>query len=110
MLEWLNVKAVDEFADSVVAELAIRIPPTGIEAPAKKAAERLRKTHDAIFARIEQFARAHKLNIYKKARLGNRIKWALKESGYPDDFIDTLTIELLTVVTIASRASGKPAA
>lgn len=103
MLDWFNGKVVDEFADSIVADLVKRLPPSGVDAPAKKAAERLRKTHDAIFGRIEKFARAQKLNIYKKARLGNRLKWALLDVGYPSDFVDTLTLELVTVVTLVSR-------
>jgi hypothetical protein len=107
MLEWFNGKAVDEFADSIVADLVKRIPPSGVDAPAKKAAERLRKTHDAVFGRIEKFARAQYLNIYKKARLGNRLKWALLDAGYPADFVDTLTLELLTVVTLVSREPKK---
>ena len=107
MLEWFNCKAVDEFADSIAADLMKRVPPTGIEAPAKKAAQRLRKTHDAVFGRIEKFARAQKLNIYKKSRLGTRLKWALLDAGYPIDFVDTLTLELLTVVTLVSRKGAK---
>ena len=105
--DWFKVREVDEFADSIVADLVKRYPPSGVEAPAKKAAEKLRKTHDAIFGRIESFARTHDLNIYKKARLGNRIKWALLESAYPSDFVDTLTLELLTVVTFVSRGRKK---
>jgi len=102
--DWFKVKEVDEFADSIVADLVKRFPPSQVESPGKKAAEKLRKTHDAIFRRIEIFGRTYSLNIYKKARLGNRVKWALAEAGYPSGFVDTLTIELLTVVTYASRA------
>jgi len=109
MLEWFNGKAVDEFADSIIADLVKRLPPSGVDVPAKKAAERLRKTHDAIFGRVEKFSRAQDLNIYKKARLGNRLKWALLDAGYPADFVDTLTLELLTVVTLVSRERKKPA-
>jgi len=101
--DWFKVKEVDEFADSIVADLVKRLPPSGVELPGKKAAEKLRRTHDVIFRRIEIFGRAHRLNIYKKARLGNRVKWALAEAGYPSGFVDTLTIELLTVVTYAAR-------
>ena len=105
--DWFKVKEIDEFADSIVSDLVKRYPPSGVEGPAKKAAEKLRKTHDVIFGRIESFARTHDLNVYKKARLGNRIKWALLESAYPTDFVDTLTLELLTVVTFVSRARKK---
>ncbi|HMH19295.1 MAG TPA: hypothetical protein VK572_14235 [Burkholderiales bacterium] len=107
ILDWFKSKEVDEFADSIVADLVRRLPPSGVGVPAKKAADRLRKTHDAIFARIESFARSQSLNIYKKARLGNRIKWALMEAGYPSDFVDTLTLELVTVVTLVSRERKK---
>ena len=109
VLDWFKSKEVDEFADSIVADLIKRLPPSGVDAPAKKAAERLRKTHDAIFGRIENFARTQNLNIYKKARLGNRLKWALVEVGYPSDFVDTLTLELVTVVTLVSRERKKAA-
>jgi hypothetical protein len=101
--DWFNCKEVDEFADSIVADLMKRIPPEGVELPGKKAAEKLRRTHDVIFRRVEIFARAQKLNLYKKAHMGNRFKWALKEAGYPGGFIDTLTYELVTVVTLVSR-------
>jgi hypothetical protein len=111
--DWFNVKEVDEFADSIVADLVKRIPPAKIDLKVdeagKKAVEKLRKAHDSIFKRVEVFARSHALNVYKKAHMGNRIKWALNEAGYPSGFVDTLTMELLTVVTFASRG-GTPAA
>ena len=105
--DWLNTSEVDAFVDSIVAELVRRFPPEGVELPAKKATARLRRTHDVIFRRVEAFASATALNLYKKAHLGNRFKWALKEAGYPDEFVDTLTHELVTVVTLSSR-KGKP--
>jgi hypothetical protein len=105
--DWLNTSEVDAFVDAIVAELVKRFPPEGVELPAKKATERLRRTHDVIFRRVEAFASATALNLYKKAHLGNRCKWALKDAGYPDEFVETLTHELVTVVTLSSR-KGKP--
>lgn len=37
------------------------------------------------------FKRSHGLNFYKKARLGNAFKWALKDAGYDPAYIDKLT-------------------
>jgi hypothetical protein len=71
--------------------------------PAKKAAERLRRGEDVIFARAESFAREKKPSFYKKARLGNRVRWGLREAGYPQEFADALSEELVAVITIASR-------
>jgi len=104
---WFDCKEVDEFADTIVADLVKRFPPSAVGVPAKNAAERLRRTHDTIFARIEAFARSRRLNLYKKAHLGNRVKWALKEAGYPEEFVDALTYELVTVVTLVSGRRGK---
>jgi hypothetical protein len=53
MLAWFDCKAVDEFADGVVADLVKRVPPSAVGSPAKKAAERLRSTNDMIFARAD---------------------------------------------------------
>ena len=103
---WLNTKEVDEVADAIVADLVKRLPP----APGphtRKTVDRLKRTQDVVFARLEQFARSQKLNIYKKARLANRVRWGLREAGYAPEFTDALSYELATVATLASRQAGK---
>jgi hypothetical protein len=102
-INWLNTKEVDAFADSVVAELRERFPPSGIDLSKKKAIERVVKNVDKLLARVSDFARNGKLNLYKKARFGNRIKWALKEAQYPEPFVEAMTHELVTQLTLASR-------
>lgn len=81
MLAWFDCKEVDAFADGVVADLVKRVPPSSVGSAVKKAAERLKATHDMIFARGDAFARSQRLNLYKKAHLGNRVKWTLNEAG-----------------------------
>jgi hypothetical protein len=105
--EWFEAKEVDAFADSIIAELRERYPPSGIELPARKAIERLRKSFGRLFDRIDGFAREGRLNLYKKARLGNRVRWALKEAGYPEEFVEAFTRELVTHVALARKASGR---
>jgi hypothetical protein len=107
--DWFNCSEVDAFVDTIVVDLSKRFPPSGVELPVKKAIERLRRTQDVILRRVETFAATHALNLYKKAHLGNRFKWSLKEAGYPAEFVDALTYELVTVVALASRRRG-PAA
>lgn len=103
MFGWLDCAKVDAFADGIVADLKKRVPPHGLHLPAQEAAERLRRMNDVIFSRAEVFARAERPNFYKKARLGNRVRWGLREAGYPTEFADMLSEELVAVVTIASR-------
>ena len=99
MFGWFDSKAVDAFADTAVADLVKRMPPEKMHA--KASAQRLKSTGDMIFTRADNFGRSQSLNVYQRARLGNRVKWALKEAGYPPDFVDALTYELVTVITIA---------
>ena len=72
ILQWFDTEAIDQLAEAIAAELVKRVPPSALDSHTKKAADRLRNTHDAIFARAGKFARTHKLNLYKKARLGNQ--------------------------------------
>src|SRR6266849_2969724 len=108
IFQWFDTEEIDEFAQSIAAELVKRAPPAGLDAHDEKTSKRLRNTHHAVFSRAEQFARTHKLNIYKKARLGNQFRWALKEAGYPKAFVETWTYELITLVALRSTAPRDP--
>lgn len=106
MLGWFRTKELDEFADALVAELVERVPP-GAGQSGAKAFQRATRTFGAAFARIDAFAGAQRLNVYKKAHFANRIRWSLKEKGYPDDFVATMTQELLMHLSPPARAKGK---
>jgi len=109
IFDWFDTGEVDEFAREIAGELVKRVPPGALEASDEKAAKRLGGTHQAVFSRAEQFARTHKLNVYKKARLGNQFRWELKEAGYPAAFVRAWTYELVTLVALNSAARKKPA-
>jgi hypothetical protein len=108
ILQWFDTKEIDELAEAIAAELVKRVPPSKLGSHTKEAADRLRNTHDAIFARAGKFARMHKLNVYKRARLGNQFRWALKEAGYPPEFVESWTYELVTLITLDSVARKVP--
>jgi hypothetical protein len=108
IFRWFDTREIDEFAQLIAAELVKRVPPATLDSHTKKAAERLRNTHEAIFARAGKFARTHKLNVYKKARLGNQFRWALKEAGFPREFVDAWTYELVTLVALNTTTFKEP--
>jgi hypothetical protein len=110
IFRWFATTEVDELVRAITVELVKRVPPTPLPVSDKKMAIRLRNTHDAVFARAGKFARTHKLNIYKKARFGNQFRWALKDAGYPPEFIDSWTYEIVTLVTLASAERAKAGA
>ena len=107
VFDWFDAGEGDALVREIVAELVKRVPPSTLPAKDRKAAIRLRNTHDAVFARAGKFARTHKLNVYKKARLANQFRWALKDAGYPPEFIESWTYELATLVTLASAGRDK---
>jgi hypothetical protein len=106
--KWFDTKDEDELVRAITAELIKRVPPETLPSRDKKAANRLRNTHDAVFARAAKFARTHKLNIYKKARFGNQFRWALKDAGYPPEVVESWTYELVTLVTLSPAADKEP--
>lgn len=100
---WFNTKELDAFADALVAELVKRFPPSADAAAGPKQFEKLRRTFGATFQRIDAFAAQEPLNVYKKARFANRIRWALRDAGYPAEFVRTMTQEVVAHMTLASR-------
>ena len=107
-LKWFDTKKVDEFAEMLVAELTKRVPPK-VEGTQKRLLLKLSKVHGALLDRASEFVESQRPNFYQKARLGNHFKWRLKDAGYPEDFVNAWTYELVTFVTLKSRqAKPKP--
>lgn len=104
MLEWFDVSEVDAFAQSLVAEVARRIPPQSIALEERKAPKKIGRMTEVLSEQVRAFVRSHRLNVYKRARLGNRMKWGLKDAGYPETFVDAFTYELITLLAVAARA------
>jgi mRNA-degrading endonuclease RelE of RelBE toxin-antitoxin system len=109
MLKWFDSTEVDKFATWVSQELVKRYPPEGVDTDPKKAAKRLQKVHESLFLRVEAFAKENKLNVYKRARLGNQIKWAMRDAGYPLPFSEAFTHEVVTVISVINARPAQAA-
>jgi len=108
MFKWFDTKEVDKFADWLASEIIRRYPPAGLDTDYKKSSQRLKKVLDSLLVRVEAFARDNSLNIYKRARLGNRVKWAMRDAGYPLPFSESFTHDVVTRVTVIN-ARGRQA-
>jgi hypothetical protein len=105
VFSWFNTQKVDAFIDAEVVDLVKRVPPTRLEGngPAvKKAQDQLARSHDVLLRNARDFVRREKPNLYQKARIANRMKWALLEARYPRAFVDEFAYALATVVAAAS--------
>ena len=105
VFSWFNTSKVDAFVDAEVADLVKRVPPAklaGEGAGAKKAAEQLAKGHDLALRHAKDFVQREKPNLFQKARIANRMKWALLEARYPKAFVDEFAYALASVVAAAN--------
>ena len=105
VFSWFNTSKVDAFIDAEVAAVVKRVPPARLEdnaATAARATEQLAKWHDQTLRRAQEFVQREKPNLYQKARIANRMKWALLEAKYPKSFVEQFAYALATVVAAAN--------
>ena len=105
VFSWFNTHKVDSFIDAEIADLVQRVPPARLDGgspAAKKAADQLARSHDLLLRHARDFVQREKPNLYQKARIANRMKWALLEAKYPKPFVDQFAYALATVVAGAN--------
>jgi hypothetical protein len=105
VFSWFNTQKVDTFIDAEVADLLKRVPPARLEggsAATRKAEDQLARSHDVLLRHARDFVQRERPNLYQKARIANRMKWALREAKYPTRFVDEFAYALATVVAAAS--------
>lgn len=103
MLNWFNTRVSDEFALSLARDLITRIPLATLSEPKRGTSGKQTKAMQALYARVDKFKHDNPLNFYKKAKVGNVLKWELKTAGYPKIFIDQITNDIILRLTIDER-------
>jgi hypothetical protein len=90
MLKWLDAKEEQGFGRLLARFYIERVP---FESPfsKKKFAAKTQDTLKKMDLQIQQFKSGRALNVYKKAKLGNAFKWALRDAGYDSEYVDELT-------------------
>jgi hypothetical protein len=87
ILDWFNAGEAVLFAQEIVRDINRLFPPTeqkGKAIPAKVYQQKF----DSLVVRIQTFSIKNKLNIYKKAKLLNTIKWEMKDAGHEEAIIN----------------------
>lgn len=94
MFNWFDARDAQKFGISLAEFFIERIP---LEKPNKKSKSIAKKQEvlDKMFMQIQLYKMKHKLNIYKKAKLGNAFKWKLLDANYDPALTDELTKVLL---------------
>ena len=93
---WFDATEDKEFGASL-ARFHIEKIPLAETDKRKKASLKRQKSLSQMFQKMAQFKREHKLNIYKKAQLGNAFRWTMQEAGYDPRYIEEITKRLMLV-------------
>jgi hypothetical protein len=100
MLNWFSTKEVEKFADDLASEFHRRFPAKEMEQEDRQSESRLRGAKDLMMSRTQVFAERHRLNLFKRAKLANTLKWKLRELGYDPKISDPLVYEVVRIVTL----------
>lgn len=91
IFDWFNAQEVVAFAETVATDISKMVPlvPQKIKA---RTGKKSRNDLDDLVYRVRSFAKKNPLNVYKKAKFLNVIKWKLRESGYDEAFISEVVV------------------
>jgi hypothetical protein len=95
-----ETRELDEFATVLASDLGRRFPPASEARTDAGAQYQIKVILEGLGARAVRYHSEHKLNVYKKAKLGNVFKWKLKELGYSDAFAERATKEIITRLAV----------
>ncbi|MBC7376763.1 MAG: hypothetical protein H7346_04925 [Burkholderiaceae bacterium] len=90
MFSWFDAKEARTFGESLAAFFAERIPANS-DLKEKKFTTKAQQVLSKMALQVDQFKQGHKLNVFKKAQLGNAFKWKLRDAGYDHGYVDELT-------------------
>jgi hypothetical protein len=94
ILEWFDAKKAKEMGESLALYFIKNIPLTE-RVDEKEFMRKTKKILEALAIQVSEFKKTTKLNMYKRAQLGNTFKWTLKNAGFSDAYINELTIWLV---------------
>ena len=95
LLQWFDATVAVEFGQHMAAEVAKIVPLDASRGTRKNASEQLDKFRRAILHAGDLKAKV-RLNVYKKARCANTLRWALIDTGYPKPFVEEVVRLVIT--------------
>ena len=93
-------REIEDFAVALARDIASRCPPSDAH-EGDHISMRLARAIDDACSRAAAYQRERQLWMYGKAKLGTAFKLELKETGYPEELVNSVTHQLLL------RMSGK---
>ncbi len=95
VLHWFNAREAIAFGRQMADDVARIVPLDASHAHGKKASKQLDKFRRAILHASDLRAKVP-LNVYKKARCANALRWTLIDKGYPKAFVEEVVRLVIT--------------
>ena len=88
--DWFDAKAAKRFGTEL-AEAFAKAVPVEANLPDKKFSRKAEAALTKMHHMVVDFKALNRLNVYKKAQLGNSFKWSLRDAGFDSSYVDRLT-------------------
>jgi len=95
IIEWFNTREVVAFADDVTLEIEKLFSVQESRSKLRNASKEQKKLV-ALLGRVRAYATKSPLNIYKKAKFLNTVKWKLRDTGQDEQFVNDVVALLTT--------------
>lgn len=96
MFKWFDAGPAEAQADQAVADIRGLVAKDDLVSDGGASRKKNIAKLDRTIEHHRRLAATAAYNVYQKAKFANRIKWALRDAGYPDDFIDSV-VRLLII-------------
>lgn len=90
MFSWFDASDAEKFGTALAEFFIERVPAENLEKRTISMAKQKEVTNKMIY-KIQLYRLENKLNLYKKAKLGNAFKWKMREANYDPSFVNDLT-------------------
>ena len=97
-LDWFDARDAKAFGDALAVFFVQRVPHDD-RIKEKKFALKTQKVLQNMQRQVFRFKIEHRLNIYKKAQIGNAFKWKLREAGFEATYIEKITEWLMLQIS-----------
>jgi hypothetical protein len=95
ILGWFKAPEAKAFG-TALARFYVERVPLEAQMNEKKFAAKTQEVLGKMARQVRDFKVKNKMGIYKKAQVGNAFKWTLKDAGYNEQYVEKLTLWLMT--------------
>ena len=100
---------INTVAEQLANELSRRYPPAMATGEGRRLSpQAVTNILESVINKAVTKSQEWDLGVIGKAKLGNSLKWALKDKGYPEKFIEMVTEALVVYLTRKADHQPKP--